>query len=356
MILLESFCRRLWWPLSSGAVIFGMLLLAGAPQRTGAHSVQQPAATPPEQKTRDLEQRLQKLEEKMDRVLATLHDGHHGSFTPLTTVQASQTLEDAIHALRLDTNTGNLELVRSETAEMTVKADVRVDKTRADAKNLGDKFEQHVRISRSGDTLTIADAHKDAPDHAAWAVSLKVAVPRALPVEAKTGAGNVDVEFASGSVSLSGGAGNLTLKSDRLASVAAHTGAGNATLRVRKVSGKLKADSGAGNVTLNLGEVGGKVEAKSGAGNVSLHLTAGGARDDVTLSSGSGSLVLELPTGATGTFDIHSGVGSISVDGLKGVKVKKNRVGASAAGQLGEGGPHYQLHAGVGSIRATVRK
>jgi hypothetical protein len=287
------------------------------------------------QKLRDLEQRVQKLEARMDQAHRALNQRGQGSFTLLTTVRTSRPLDRSVRALRLDTNVGDIKLIRSDSAELTVEANVRV-KPSVDRDKASKDFDQHVRIAQTGDVLTVADAHKDAPDHDAWSVALKVAIPRTLPVTAHTAVGNIAVELASGAVSLSTGVGNLTLKADAVTSVSGNTGTGNATF--------------------DLGEVTGRVEAKAGTGSVKLSVANPVLEADITLTSGTGDLVLELPAEPNGRFDLKTGVGSISVDGLRGVQVKKNVVGASASAQLGERGPRFKLHTGVGSITTTVRK
>ena len=337
MILRKPSCQRLTQRKRVGAIFLGLLLLSVAPEWTEAQSLGQPAAAASDQELRDLERRIQKLETRMDQAWRALrHRGGHGPDTLFTTVRASRPLDQSVHSLRMDTNIGNIQVTRADGAEITVEAIVRVDKTWLDPEKTGKEFDQHVRMAQTGDILTIADAHKDAPDHAAWAVALNVAIPRALPLTAGTGVGDVEIELASGAVSLSTGAGNATLKADSLVSVAVSTGAGDATLRLGKVTEK--------------------VEAQTGAGSVSVELFNPGSHADVTLTTNAGSLVLKLPPGPIGKFDLEAGMGSISVEGLQGVQVKKNGMGASALAQVGEQGPHYKLHTGVGSITTSVRK
>src|SRR5439155_7504102 len=129
---------------------------------------------------------------------------------------------------------------------------------------------------------------------------LRVAIPRALPLTARTGVGDVEIELASGAVSLSTGAGNASLKADSVISGAVSTGAGDASLRLGKVTEKLVA--------------------QTGAGSVSVALINPGSHADITLTTGAGSLVLKLPPGPVGTFDLETGLGSISVEGLQGIQ------------------------------------
>jgi hypothetical protein len=335
MIARKPWRRQLSGSTYLGVALLGLLLLTAAPHWTGAQSTGQSSAVPSE-KLRELERRIQELEVKMDKALSALREGSHGTYTLLATVRASRPLDRSVRSLRLATNVGNIKVTRAEGTDLTVEAIVRVDRTRVDLEKASKEFDQHVRLEQNGDVLTIADAHKDATDHDAWAVALNVAIPRALPIAARTGVGNLDVEFASGVVSLSTGVGNVTVKADRVASVTANTGTGNATLRVGRATDK--------------------IEAKAGTGNVVLEFVDAGSQADVVLTTGVGDLVLRLPPGPSGKFDLRSGLGSISVDGLQGLQVKKNGLGASAVTRLGERGPGYKLHTGVGSIRAAARK
>ena len=375
MIPGKLFCQRLTERKYVGAVILGLLLVSVAPEWTEAQSAGQPAAVPSDQKIRDLERRIQKLEAKMDQTSKALGRRGHGPDTLFTTVRASRPLDPTVRLLRMDTNIGNIQLTRGDGAEIMVEAIVRLDKRWVELEKTSKEFDEHVRMAQTGDVLTIADAHKDAPDHEAWAVSLKVAIPRALPITALAGIGDVTVEIASGAVWLSTGVGNLTLNADTVESVTGSAGSGNATLHLGTVTGNVEAKAGAGsltlqadsvasvigeagsgNATLHLGTVTGKVEAKAGAGNVALKLRQPGSQPDVHLTSGAGNLVLDLPPGSSGKFDLESGMGSISVEGLQGVQVKKKGMGASASAQVGEEGPHYKLRASVGSITISVRK
>jgi threonine dehydratase len=65
--------------------------------------------------------------------------------------------------------------------------------------------------------------------------------------------------------------------------------------------------------------------------------------------------LVELPLKPAGKFDMQSGVESISVEGLEGVRGKRNVAGASASAQLGEQGPRYKLRTSAGSIKTTAR-
>jgi len=254
----------------------------------------------------------------------------------LATVKTEQALDNAIQSLRIETRAGDIEVEQAKGDKLQITADVRVDRKRAAEITDPNDFAQHVRISTKDKVLTIADAHKDAEDRDAWRVSLKVAVPRALAIDAAAGAGNVIVNFAAGDIKLKTGAGNIELAIDTAALVSA--------------------TSGAGNVKLVLGEVSGPVEAKSGAGDVELRLAKGGSEKKVALRSGAGNVSLALPGEASGQFDLSTGVGSISTEGCEGIKVKKHAVGARASGSLGEGGPAYELTTGVGSIQVSRKQ
>ncbi len=254
----------------------------------------------------------------------------------LATVKAGQALDKAIQLLRIETRAGDIEVVPAKGDKLQITADVRVDRERAPEITDPNGFDHHVRIASKDQVLTIVDAHKDAEDRDAWRVALKVAVPRALAIDAAAGAGKVIVKCGTGDMKLKTGAGNIELAVDTAAAVSA--------------------TSGAGNIKLALDEATGLIEAKSGAGDVELRLAQRGAEQKVALRSGAGNVSLELPAEASGQFELVTAVGSISTEGCEGIQIEKHTVGVSASGALGEGRPLYALKTGVGSIQISRKQ
>jgi hypothetical protein len=118
-------------------------------------------------------------------------------------------------------------------------------------------------------------------------------------------------------------------------------GSGNVTLELPDSGSQADVllSVGSGNTTLHLGNVKGRVRADSGSGNVTLKLTDPGSQADVTLTTGAGNMVLDLPPKSSGKFDLESGSGIFSVEGLEILQLKRNRVSARSSAQVGEHGP-----------------
>lgn len=252
-----------------------------------------------------------------------------------TTVEVSAELSRRVEALHITTGGGDIKVVPSDSDELHVLAVVKARKKYIDEDEVSDDFEAHVRMTRNGDVLEIADVHGEDQNKEArrgWSVSLTIWVPKSLAIDARSGAGDVHVAEASGSVSLMSGAGDVTLA------------VGETSLDT------VKLQSGAGNVTLSAAEVDGTLDAVSGAGNVSVTLTDGGASGDVTLHSGAGSITLNVPDNIHGDFEMQAPVGRIKIGSDWDLNVKRSMIGSKASGAVGGGGPLYKLHTGAGSI------
>ena len=187
-----------------------------------------------------------------------------GCFRHFVRVQDARPFDASIRELKIRTQIGEIRVVRSKDAELKIKARIRADASRTDLEKAGRTFDDHVRVTVEGGVVTIADAHKDAPDKHAWAVSLTVATPRAVPIECRTGVGSVDVQLARGIVSLHTGVGDVKLTENTIDSIVAKTGAGSVMIGVEQITKSLKASTGAGHVGLRIENASGTVDANTG--------------------------------------------------------------------------------------------
>ena len=273
-----------------------------------------------------------------------------GSFTPFATVTKAMPLAPGVQRLVVSARVGDVVVSPAPDGQVRIEAEVRVRAARVDVTKASKAFEDHVRVSERDGALTIEDAHREAPDREDWSVALHVAMPKALPVAASTGVGNVGVETASGEVKASTGVGDVRLGTGDIASALLKCGTGNVEVKAGKVDGDFEALTGVGAVTAKVAGVGGTVVVKTGTGAVDIAFTESGPRGDVSATTGVGDVSVKVPASAAGSFSAKAGVGSVSVEGLPGLAVSRSAMGASASGTLGSGGPQYTVTVGTGNV------
>ncbi len=263
--------------------------------------------------------------------LAGCGPGTRGSLVPFTTVSSQQALSEEINEVRVKTRVGDISVIAGTQDVVSITAEVRIRRGRADAVKASGEFADHVNMVVQGRRLIIEDAHTGKPDEQDWGVSLVVRLPeRMTTVDAYSGVGMLRLEGMLGIAKLSTGVGGIELKSPSTAGVIAETGVGDIKVQVADVLGSLKASSG--------------------TGDVSLQVTGTPPSQDVHLGAGTGSVDLLLPAGAEGKFRMVTGTGSIRISGHQGVSVKNSFVGGSAEGTVGTAGPTYDISTGTGSI------
>lgn len=177
--------------------------------------------------------------------------------------------------------------------------------------------------------------------------SLKVSLPRASDVEARSGDGSIRIEDVAGRLSLRTGDGSITALAVS-GDLSAHTGDGS--VRLDAIKGRVKVHTGDGSVT-----VGGIIEglaATTGDGSVAVHARPGSlASDDWEITTGDGAVTLELPNAFAAELDAGTGDGRISVDGLQLAIADQSSERDRLRGRLGDGGRMIRVRSGDGSIR-----
>lgn len=253
------------------------------------------------------------------------------TWAPFTTVTGEQAVDATITKLNVEIWVGEVRVVAGEAGAVRVEADVKIKESLANPDADRGTFADHVRISTDGDTLTVADAHTGQPDEKNWRVSLVVHVPAHLTVNLRTGAGRVVVDGMTSDIKATTGAGKIIIRST--------------------TPGAITADTGAGKIEITVDGVTGPVTASAGAGQVSLSVARTPPTKDVVLTVGVGDVMLTLPPGAPGTFELKADVGRVSVTGHDGIEVQRVAVGATGKGKIGDGVPTYKLETATGSVR-----
>jgi hypothetical protein len=179
--------------------------------------------------------------------------------------------------------------------------------------------------------------------------SLKVSLPRASNVEARSGDGSIRIHDVSGRISLRSGDGSIG-GSALDGELDAHTGDGS--ISMDDVTGRIKVDTGDGSV--NVAGVVRSLHARTGDGSITVRADKESAAvEDWEVSTGDGGMTIELPREFDAEVDARTGDGHISVEGLD-----VNRAGGGGSddrdelrGRLGSGGKTIRLRTGDGSIR-----
>ena len=275
-------------------------------------------------------------------------------YSKVVIARHSQILVESVREIRVSTRVGDIAVVQADGDQMTVEADVRVDRKRVDASKAGERFEDHVLVNTAEGVITIADSHGKELNGTPWKVSLKIGLPRQLSISGQTGVGNIRVDFAEGRVALKTGVGDVTIKVDRLDSVQAEAGVGSVDLQLGTVAGDVSATVGTGDAKLQGKEIMGKVEVKSGVGDVAVQFLTPNAGRESLIEAGVGKASLELPENASGQFDLVASVGSIDVIPPSAFKCKQTLAGGTASGRCGTAQRTYKVKSGVGSVKLRL--
>lgn len=275
--------------------------------------------------------------------------GSSGNFVPLTTVHESVELSGDVARLTAATSVGDITLIGEEAGSTaSIQADVKIRRGRYKAEMDKGQFSDHVRVVTEGDRLTIADAHRDQPDHEDWSVTLQIRVPRGLATEVSTGVGDAKVQGFQANARVNAGVGDVQVEGPNMRDIHAESGVGDVLVNGAE-AGEVSAESGVGDVTIRLKTAPGKVRAESGTGSVKVVLQAA-PKADLSAGTGTGDVDLTLPKGAAGMYDLSTGVGSVDIEGFSGIELKRSYVGGHARGRVGEGGPRIEASSGTGSI------
>jgi DUF4097 and DUF4098 domain-containing protein YvlB len=178
------------------------------------------------------------------------------------------------------------------------------------------------------------------------------------PVEANTGSGGINIERVASDVRLQTGSGSIVVN-DVTGTVRAHTGSGSidgdkigrhgssspASANSFASTGKsyLALETGSGSIRVR--EISGALRAHTGSG----HIEAEGEQvGDWDINSGSGGITVRLPQSSKFTLMARTSSGSVSTDFPLTVQGTVNR--HELSGSVNGGGPRLDLHTGSGSI------
>jgi hypothetical protein len=152
-------------------------------------------------------------------------------------------------------------------------------------------------------------------------VEIQITAPAGSQVNIQTGAGSVNVQGLTGSVTV-------------------HTGAGS--VDIRDVSATIDAQTGAGSIDVRGAT--GQVQLQTGAGSINYQ---GDPQGNCRFETGTGSIDLTLPADLNVTVDLGTGLGGVSVPyAVSGQVTRREVKGTIGAGTDGS----IYAHSGTGSI------
>lgn len=231
---------------------------------------------------------------------------------------------------------------------------VQIDKRGQDPKAIS---EIEILAEQTGDRIQIEARHPGSTGSfvVSWSyrspsAKLIASVPRRTNLVVRTGDGSITVERVDGRIELRTGDGSI---------------------RVMETSGELMAETGDG--SLNLDDVTGRIEARTGDGSVRIS----GTPTMLRTRTGDGSIVLRIRNGAVMAEDWMAATGDGSVtaelpdkfdadieadpgsDGRVRNDLSLTEVTGGTrdrrvlTGRLGQGGHHFVLRTGDGTVRLT---
>ena len=178
------------------------------------------------------------------------------------------------------------------------------------------------------------------------------------PVEASTGSGGINIERIASDVRLQTGSGGIVVN-DVSGTVRAHTGSGSiegdkighrgsaapASSNSFANTGKSYLDLETGSGSIRVRDISGALRAHTGSGHIEA---AGEQVGDWDINSGSGGIRVRLPQTSKFTLMARTSSGSVSTDFPLTIQGKVNR--HELSGSVNGGGPRLDLHTGSGSI------
>ena len=259
----------------------------------------------------------------------------------------------------LETFDGAIEVHSWDRSEVEVEVEKRameqplIDQMKVDVEQQGDRIVVRVTGPARADFRGITVGMHISPT-----ARLRVAVPRATNLEARSGDGSIRVEALDGKLVLNTVDGSVT--GVRV----------SGDIRIRTGDGSIKLDDVAGNLDLETedGSIGidakpAALHAKTGDGTIRVTIDPDSAMAaDWDLTTGDGSVILTLPSGFNAELDAETSDGVVRSDhpllkeltaerreGEDGDERRERR--RSLRTRMGEGGKILKVRTGDGTIR-----
>jgi DUF4097 and DUF4098 domain-containing protein YvlB len=243
--------------------------------------------------------------------------------------------------VRVDTNDASVEVLSSDTAEVTARVvtsgyAISSDEVRIERDvQTGNRIEIGVRVPKM--RWSWNDNHRS--------VRVELTVPRDANLNLHSGDGHIRASGVNGEIQIETGDGHIQV-GDLHGSIRLHTGDGH--IEGTGIDGALDASTRDGHLRVR-----GRFDAlrlETGDGSVTADVLPGSKMStNWSIHTGDGSVTVRLAEGLAADIEAHTGDGSISsqlplmVSGVLGRR--------DLRGKLAGGGPTLQIRTGDGSIR-----
>ncbi|HEY0263701.1 MAG TPA: DUF4097 family beta strand repeat-containing protein [Granulicella sp.] len=240
----------------------------------------------------------------------------------------------------VSTGSGYVHLHAGSDTQIHISAHLHSDR---DAESRMSEIVANPPIQQSGNIVSIG-RQSDAELYRDIRIDYDIALPRASAITARTGSGEVDVQNAGTNVKAQTGSGNITAHGVSGLSTL-QTGSGDIVMEGSgsPTSGENRLQTGSGSIRAS--GVSGGLRAQTGSGDVTL---SGAQTADWHVDTGSGSVLLNLGSGAKYTLNAATGSGSVHVAQPIMVESSLNRHRMS--GTVNGGGPMLRIMTGSGDV------
>jgi hypothetical protein len=209
---------------------------------------------------------------------------------------------NGIKGLKLTSPAGNVSISAADGKQMEIKADK-------------EQFESGCTLTmdRTDSKIVVKVEKQGSISDNGCKVNFEIKVPKAIALDLKMGAGNIDIQGTKGKIEAKLGSGNLKADAE-VDDLDATSGTG--TVDVKGLTGDAEVDTGSGNVTLTYTSTvaKGEAEVKTGRGDATVFLPAT-MKIVADLKAGSGNISNEIGTSAEADFkvELRAGLGNLSV-------------------------------------------
>jgi len=239
---------------------------------------------------------------------------------------------------------GTIEIAGDASKHAVVTMEFRVDRF-LDQEEAEELAERHFpELTSQGKRLKVRGREsKSHHGHRDYELYMVANLPKKFNVDARTGAGSIQVRDLEGDISLVSGGGSIEVVSSA-GNINVATGGGS--ILIEQVQGDMDVRTGGGSILIE--QVQGDMDVRTGGGNIELFEVVASRRTSV--KTGAGSIALSQ---SEGDYVLRTGAGSIELRGHKG---DVEAFSGSGSIDLRHHNGGVTAKTGTGSIDAEIEK